>query len=78
MAAAFGVPAAARDLFLDHDDEIDSIRRRFREVLSIARAQGQAIAICHFRRNTVAVLQEMLPQLEEQGIRLVHASEFVK
>jgi hypothetical protein len=77
MAVTFGVPAAERDLFLDHDNEVEMIRRRFGEVLAIARAQGQAIAICHFRRNTVTVLQEMLPQLGEQGIRLVHASELI-
>ncbi len=77
MAVTFGVPAAKRDLFLDHDNEIEMIRRRFGEVLALARTQGQAIAICHFRRNTVTVLQEMLPQLGEQGIRLVHASELI-
>ena len=77
MAVTFGVPAAKRDLFLDHDNEVEMIRRRFGEVLALARTQGQAIAICHFRRNTVTVLQEMLPQLREQGIRLVHASELI-
>ncbi|MDP7638477.1 MAG: divergent polysaccharide deacetylase family protein [Candidatus Hydrogenedentes bacterium] len=78
MAAAFGVPASERDLFLEHDKRVDLIRRRFDEVLSIACAKGQAIAICHFRPNTVTVLQESLPQLEEQGIRLVHASELIQ
>ena len=77
MARAFGIPAAHRDLFLDHDDDPAMIRQRFRELIDRARAQGSAIGICHFRRNTARILREMLPELVEQGVELVHASELV-
>lgn len=78
VARAMSIPSAQRDLFLDHDNNIDAIRARFAEVLDLAEQQGQAIAICHFRPNTAQVLGEMLPELHLRGIDLVHASEFVR
>jgi uncharacterized protein len=78
VARGMRIPSAQRDLFLDHVNDMESIRARFHEVMLLAETQGQAIAICHFRPNTAAVLAEMLPELERRGIELVHASEFVR
>ena len=78
VAKALQIPAAKRDLFLDHDDEPDAIRARFREAMHIAQQEGRFIAICHFRPNTAQVLTEMLPELEVRDIQLVHASELVQ
>ncbi len=75
MAEAFKVRSAAHDLFLDHESDPDRIRSRFDQVVGIAREKGHAIAIGHFRPNTVEVLAEKLPGLEAQGVQLVHASE---
>lgn len=78
IAKAFGVRAARRDLFLDHDNDPAAIRSRFDEVVDKAKRQGSAIAIGHFRPNTAAALKKLLPTLEARGIRLVHASELVQ
>jgi polysaccharide deacetylase 2 family uncharacterized protein YibQ len=78
VAHTLDIPAAERGLFLDNDKEPDAIRRRFREAMRLAREQGQFIAICHFRPNTAGVLVDMLPELEANGIQLVHASELVQ
>lgn len=78
VAREFRIPAAARTLFLDHDNGEADIRARFAELLQEARVQGSAIGICHFRPTTAAVLRELLPRLEAEGIRLVHASELVR
>jgi len=78
VAVEHGVPSAYRDLFLDHDNDRDKIRSRFRQLMGTARRDGSAIAICHFRPNTALVLREMLPELRMGGIELVHASELVK
>lgn len=78
LAQAFGIPSAERDIFLDHDKDPALIRKRFQEAVDLAKREGSAIAIAHFRPNTVAVLQELLPTLEAQGVRLVHASELVE
>ena len=78
ISKAFGLASAERDLFIDHDNAVKEIRRRFKEVVSIAKANGQAIAIRHFRPNTASVLGELLSTLEAEGITLVHASELVQ
>lgn len=78
VSKAFGVPSATRDLFLDHVNETSEIRRRFAEVVKMAQNHGEAIAICHFRPNTAAVLGELLATLEAEGVTLVHASELIQ
>lgn len=78
ISKAFGLRAAERDLFLDHDNDEAEIRKRFREVIELAKRDGEAIAICHFRPNTAVVLKDLVPTLEAQGITLVPASELVQ
>ena len=78
MAKTHGIDSAYRDLFLDHDDDLESIRKRFRELADTAKRDGSAIGICHFRLNTASVLREMLPELRLAGIELVHVSELVR
>lgn len=77
IARAFAVPSEARDLFLDHVDDPEQIRARFWEVVKLAQENGEAIAIGHFRPATATALAELLPQLPEYGIELVHVSELV-
>lgn len=78
MSKAFGLASAERDLFLDHKNEEAEIRHRFREVVELAKEEGHAIAICHFRPITAEVLKDLVPTLEAQGITLVPASELVQ
>jgi len=77
IAREMQIPCAARDLFLDHEPDKTYIRERFTQLIELCKKQGSAIGICHFRRNSVAVLREMLPELENHGIALVHVSELV-
>jgi len=77
VAKKLGVPTASRDVFLDHRNDPDYIIAQFNHLMAVAKEQGRAIGICHFRPKTVQVLAEMLPQLERNGIKLVHASELV-
>ena len=77
-AAEMGVAAGVRDVFLDNDSDPKAIRRQFEELLGVVRRQGYAVGIGHFRTNTVAVLSEVLPELEERGVELVPMSELVQ
>jgi hypothetical protein len=78
IAQEMDIPCAARDLFLDHEQDKDYIRERFDQLIALCEQQGSAIGICHFRRNSVAVLREKLPEFEQRGIALVHVSELVE
>lgn len=72
-ACELGVPAAQRDVFLDHENERAAIEKQWDELISICRERGAAIGIGHFRELTAQVLAEKLPQLQSHGIELVHA-----
>jgi polysaccharide deacetylase 2 family uncharacterized protein YibQ len=73
-----GVPAAERHVFLDNKTDHDYIRGQVAELIARAKARGAAIGIGHFRKDTVAVLADVLPKLEEEGVVLVHVSELVE
>lgn len=69
-AHAAGLPAVARDVFLDNDPNPTAIRARLAEVEMIARHYGHAIAICHPRQTTIDVLEQYLPTVGARGIVL--------
>jgi len=73
-----GVPAAARNVFLDDDEQPATIRRQLEHAEHLAREQGWCIAIGHPHAVTLDVLAEMLPEMEARGIRLVSASDIVR
>lgn len=70
-AARHRVPYLRRDVFLDNDRDPDAIRHQFARLLTLARERGRAIAIGHPHPETLAVLGELLPQLNLLGVRLV-------
>ena len=59
-----------RDVFLDHDVDMSSIKAQFNELIKKAKKNGAAIGIGHPHPETIAVLKELLPTLELQGIVL--------
>ena len=77
-AHAAGVEAARRNVFLDDDQSAPAIRKQFALALRDAREKGSALAIGHPHPQTLAVLNEMLPEAGRQGVRLVFASDLAR
>jgi len=78
LARQWKVRFAARDVFLDGQPGPDYVRQQLRRLKQIALQTGSAVGIGHIQRPvTIAVLKEMLPEMEENGIKLVFASEIV-
>ena len=75
VAEEHGVAHARRDVFLDNIPTAEAIRAQLRRLVRKARSCGVAIGIGHPYKETIEVLQEELPRLRQQGIRLVRASE---
>ncbi len=75
-ARLFQVPFAQRDIFIDHYQKPDFIRKQIRELIRIARLNGEAVGILHPHSMTYRILQEMLPDLQNQ-VQLVPASKIV-
>ncbi len=78
VAREEGVSAARRDVFLDHERTVDAVAREFERLKSKARKDGHAVAIGHPFPETLEVLEEQLPLLEEQGFELVTISELIR
>lgn len=75
-ARLFQVPFAQRDVFIDHYQTPEFIKKQLNELVRIARLNGQAVGILHPHSTTYRVLQEMLPALQKQ-VKLVPVSEIV-
>ncbi|MEA3416266.1 MAG: divergent polysaccharide deacetylase family protein [Thermodesulfobacteriota bacterium] len=70
------VPFAERDVFLDHVQEPDFIRRQIKELIRIAEIYGTAVGIAHPHLITYEVFRDELPKLQKK-VRLVPASSLV-
>lgn len=77
MAREAGVAALKRDVFLDHERTEQGVRRELARLKKLARETGSAIAIGHPYPETLAVLEEVLPMLADEGIELVPLSRLI-
>lgn len=69
---------AKRDIFLDNESNPAYIRKQFGKLIDLAVKNGEAVGIGHDRPNTIAVLKEMIPQLEEKGVELTYISDLAR
>ncbi len=76
-AQSMGVPAAARDVFLDNRADVAYSEGQLLEAAAIAKRQGSAIAIGHPRPTTLAAVRAMIPRLEASGVRFVLVQDLV-
>ncbi len=77
-AHQIGVPFIARNIFLDHIDDIQEIRNRLNEVKRLARKRGYAVAIGHPRDATLKALGPWLQTVENDGFQLVPISALIR
>ncbi len=72
------VDSLARDIFLDHSRDQDSIGRQFDRLVRIAKRAGTAIGIGHPYPETITVLRQKLANLPQSTVSLVKASTLVR
>ncbi len=77
VARSMGVPCAKRDIFLDVENDKESIRKMLQELALRARKNGFAIGIGHLRKNTLEVFREEIPRLQAKGYQFVRVSRLV-
>jgi len=73
-----GIPYVRRDIFIDNVGEKDSIKRQVKKAEKKALTDGSVVAIGHDRKMTIDVLRELIPGMEDRGIRFVRLSELVE
>ncbi|MBI2060567.1 MAG: divergent polysaccharide deacetylase family protein [Nitrospirae bacterium] len=65
-ARARGIPAAARDIFLDADHTPDGVRRAWSVAMRIAQIKGDTVAIYHPHPATLHTMAQLLRQSSSQ------------
>lgn len=78
LAKRFGVPFAARHIFLDNEQSVASVRAQLAKAEAHARKHGSAIAIGHPHDATIEALASWLPGLDGKGIVLVPVTAILK
>jgi polysaccharide deacetylase 2 family uncharacterized protein YibQ len=78
MARRYGVPTAARNVFLDDAGDLVSVEFELGKLEEVARKKGNAIAIGHPRDATIKALAAWLPKLKSKGLVLVPVTAIVK
>jgi hypothetical protein len=78
VASETGVKFARRNKFLDNENDAAAIEKQLAELKAMALARGRAIAICHDRKTTAAVLAKAMPEMAKEGIEFVYLSDMVK
>ncbi|SIT12100.1 divergent polysaccharide deacetylase family protein [Neptunomonas antarctica] len=73
VALSEGVPALRRDVFLDNQQSVASLRQQFIRAVKLSRQHGYAVVIGHPYPVTTEFLEEAIPALDEAGIQLVSA-----
>jgi len=76
LAGIIGLPAAKRNVFLDHDLAVDAMEIQMERLLSMARHSGTAIGIGHPHKETVELLEKYLFRLKTD-FQVVLVSELV-
>jgi uncharacterized protein len=71
------VPFAQRDIFIDHFQEPEFIRKQIYRLIKLAKKNGEAIGIAHPYKITFEILEQMMPEIKKQ-VDLVPASKLVK
>ena len=69
--------SSSRDIFLDNERSIYAIDQQFRKLVNLAKRQGTGIAICHPYQETLDYLEIAIPQLRQEGIEIIPASNLV-
>ncbi|PRX22479.1 hypothetical protein BX659_12833 [Orenia metallireducens] len=77
-AVEYGVPTAANYLFIDNVDKKEAVEKMLLRLAKVALKKKELVIIGHIRMNTALAIQEMIPTIEDMGVKLVYVSELVR
>lgn len=78
VAREMGVPAVRRHVFLDNDNEVEKIHAQLRELIRVAKRDGEAVGIGHAKSSMVWALETARPWLSDGSVELVPASKLLR
>jgi polysaccharide deacetylase 2 family uncharacterized protein YibQ len=71
----YGKSYLARDVFLDHHPDIESVKKQIKRAIKVAKKHGSAIAICHPHKKTLEALKQSKELLKE--VELVRIDQLI-
>jgi|GEM_PF-354370 len=74
VAEEVGIVCVKSESFLDYQDEDANIEEELEKLADKALQEGTAVGIGHVKASTYGVLKEMIPRLENKGIRFCGVS----
>lgn len=77
IAREHGLPAIARDVFLDDDLTSDAIKKQLAETERVAQRKGFAVAIGHPHDVTLEALEEWIPEAEKDGFEFIPVKNLI-
>jgi len=78
VSLEMGIPSGRNAQFLDLTDTPERISDSLRDLSMWARQHGTAIGIAHARATTLSALQNLIPQLREEGFEFVTVSSAIR
>ncbi len=75
---SFGVPTTRRNIFLDNNNDLDRIEEQMNKLANSAKKNGVAVGLGHARKNTLSVIEKVVPDLLDKGFVFQFASQVVK
>jgi polysaccharide deacetylase 2 family uncharacterized protein YibQ len=75
MAQQQGLPSLKRHVFLDNNTSLASLSKQWQQALSISKKHGSAVLIAHPYTESHEFLAQKIPELSDQNIQLVPASQ---
>ena len=78
VAREMGLPTGKRDVFLDTDRSREAIKKQVWELVKKSRQNSFAIGIGHCHQETLDVLREEIPKIQEKGYRFVTLSKVIR
>ena len=73
-----GVKTDVRQLFLDHEENPDSVRNKINQLIQMAGKMDIVVGIGHVKLVTYNILKEEIPRLKKEGYEFLNASEIVR
>jgi len=78
LAKEIGLKTAKRDVFLDNKSNPEYIEKQVWELVDTAKKQGSAVGIGHAKKSTIDVLENVIPEIEKEGIEIVPVSSLLE
>ncbi len=78
ISKEIGLPTYYCSHFLDNSRDMEDMKREIKRSVGLAKHKEKVLVIGHYHKGMAVAIKEMLPYIEEQGVKLVFARELLE